>query len=114
MSIRLKSQLKKQRHARVRAKLSGTNERPRLVVARSLKHIEAQLIDDNKGRTLVMANDRNKKGTKMEKATQVGTDIAKMGIKKDIKIVVFDRGAYRYHGRVKALAEAARSQGLKF
>ncbi len=114
MSTQLKTQLKKQRHARVRAKLSGTNERPRLVVARSLQHIEAQLIDDNKGMTLAVVSDRNKKGSKIERAAQVGTDIAKISLKKDIKTVIFDRGARRYHGRVKALAEAARAAGLKF
>jgi len=109
------------RHIRVRAKVTGTPDRPRLSVFRSLSHIYAQVIDDSKGNTLVTAsttdaevksglNKKNKAG----EAEVVGTALAKRALEKGIKEVVFDRGGYRYHGRVKALAEAARKAGLKF
>lgn len=104
------------RHRRVRATLSGTAERPRLAVFRSVAHIEAQLIDDVAGRTLAMVTDRQlkTKGTKTERATAVGSAIAEAAIAKNITTVVFDRGGFHYHGRVKALADAARAGGLKF
>lgn len=104
------------RHARVRAKIHGAAHRPRLVVFRSLAHIEAQLIDDVAGKTLVATNDRilKLKGTKSERATAVGKAIAELAAAKKITTVVFDRGGYQYHGRVKALAEAARAAGLTF
>ena len=105
------------RHARVRAKLSGTKEAPRLCVYRSNKNIEAQLIDDVKGVTLVSSSSMALKlenGSNIEAAAKVGQDIAEKALAKKIKKVVFDRSGYIYHGRVKALAEAAREAGLDF
>lgn len=103
------------RHARTRAKMSGTTERPRLVVFRSNVNIYAQMIDDASGKTLVSANDMNiKKGTKTERAAEVGKLVAEAAKKAKIDTCVFDRNGYKYHGRVKALAEAAREAGLKF
>lgn len=103
------------RHTRVRAKVNGTAERPRLVVYRSLKAIYAKLVDDTSGKTLAEASDlKDKKGTKTERAKEVGIEIAKKGIEKKIGLCIFDRNGYQYHGRVKALAEAAREGGLKF
>lgn len=96
--------------------MTGTAYRPRLIVFRSLAHIEAQIIDDVAGKTLVAANDLTlkAKGTKTEHATAVGTAIAEKAKAKKITTVVFDRGGSKYHGRVKALAEAARAGGLTF
>lgn len=112
---------RKRRHARVRAKVKGISARPRLCVYRSLNHIYAQVIDDSSGNTLVVAStlDREIKTeangkAKTEKAGLVGALIAKRALGKKISGVVFDRGGYKYHGRVKALAEAARKEGLKF
>ena len=105
------------RHARVRAKISGTSETPRLCVYRSNKNIEAQLIDDVKGATLVASSSMSLKlenGSNIDAAKKVGEDIAKKALAKKIKKVVFDRSGYIYHGRVKALAEAAREAGLEF
>jgi large subunit ribosomal protein L18 len=103
------------RHARVRAKVSGTAERPRLSVFRSNGFIYAQIIDDAASKTLAAADDRSiKSGTKTERATQVGTDLATKAKKAGITKVVFDRGGYVFAGRVKALAEAARAAGLEF
>jgi large subunit ribosomal protein L18 len=103
------------RHRRVRAKVSGTKEVPRLCVFKSNNHIYAQLIDDEKGYTLASANDeKGEKKSKTERAKDVGQDIAKKAIELKIKKVVFDRGGYKYHGRVKSLAEGAREGGLKF
>ena len=105
------------RHARVRAKLSGTAEAPRLCVYRSNKNIEAQIIDDTKGVTLVASSSMALKldnGSNIEAAGKVGKDIAEKALAKNIKKVVFDRSGYIYHGRVKALAEAAREAGLDF
>jgi len=105
------------RHARVRAKISGTAEAPRLCVYRSNKNIEAQLIDDVKGVTLVSSSSMSLKlenGSNVEAAAQVGKDIATKALAKKIEKVIFDRSGYIYHGRVKALAEAAREAGLKF
>ena len=105
------------KHERVRAKISGTAECPRLVVFRSNKHIEAQIIDDVKGRTLVSASSVQLKlsnGSNVEGAKVVGSKIAELARAKKIKKVVFDRGGYIYHGRVAALADAAREGGLKF
>lgn len=114
-----KNVVRKKRHARVRVKLSGTPDRPRLNVFRSNKHIYAQLIDDVNKVTLVSAstldkNIANTTGTPVESATVVGGAIAKKAVDKGYSNVVFDRGGYLYHGRVKALAEAARENGLKF
>ena len=105
------------RHARVRAKISGTAEAPRLCVYRSNKNIEAQIIDDVKGVTLVSSSSMSLKlenGSNIEAAAQVGKDIATKAVAKKIKKVVFDRSGYIYHGRIKALAEAAREAGLEF
>ena len=109
------------RHARVRAKVSGTGERPRLSVFRSLNHTYAQVIDDTSGHTICAAStlDReiraNMDGkTKKEAAKMVGELLAELASEKGITRVVFDRGGYKYHGRVKALAEAARERGLVF
>ncbi len=103
------------RHKRVRAKVIGTKERPRLSVFRSNQHIYVQLIDDDKGQTLASFDDRKiKKGKRVEKAKEVGRTIAKKALEKKIKKVIFDRGGYKYHGQVKAVAEGAREGGLKF
>lgn len=105
------------RHARVRNKISGTESTPRLCVYRSNKHIEAQLIDDVKGVTLVSSSSAALKlenGGNVEGAKLVGKDIAEKALAKNITSVVFDRSGYIYHGRVAALAEAAREAGLKF
>jgi len=110
-----KQQSRLQRKRRIRAKISGSETRPRLVVFRSNNHITAQLIDDNNGLTLVSAHDlKEKKGSKIERAQKVGQEIAKGAKSKKIETCVFDRNGYRYHGRIKALAEAARETGLQF
>ena len=106
------------RHRRVRGRLSGTAERPRLVVFRSNRGIEAQLVDDLQGRTLAAASwlhlKKSFKGSKTEQASEVGKLLAANAKKAGIEQVVFDRGGYLYHGRVKALAEGAREGGLRF
>jgi large subunit ribosomal protein L18 len=113
-----KNQVRKKRHARVRTKITGTTERPRLNVFRSNKHLYAQLIDDTQGVTIASAStmDKDFNGTagNVEAAKLIGETIAKRATEKNIKSVVFDRGGYLYHGRVKALAEAARENGLEF
>jgi len=106
------------RHKRVRAKVSGTPERPRLNVFRSETNIYAQVIDDTTGRTLVSASSLEKSftcdGTKTDAARKVGQTVAERAKAKGIETVVFDRGGYLYHGRVQALAEGAREGGLQF
>lgn len=104
------------RIARVRAKVSGTTERPRLTVRRSLAHIYAQVVDDATGKTVAAASDADVKGkmTKSEAAAAVGKLVAERAIAKSVKAVVFDRRDKRYHGRIKALADAARAAGLVF
>jgi large subunit ribosomal protein L18 len=105
------------RHRRVRGKVSGTAERPRLVVFRSNRGIFAQLVDDEAGRTLASASwlaHRSLEGTKTEQATAVGKALAQAATNAGIRRCVFDRGGYLYHGRVKALAEGAREGGLRF
>jgi len=102
------------RHRRVRKKIAGTETRPRLAVFRSITHIYAQLIDDQNGKTLVAASDADATGKKSERANGVGTLLAERAKAAGIENVVFDRGGYRYHGRVKALADAARKGGLSF
>ena len=104
------------RHEKIRRTLSGTNETPRLCVFRSNAGIYAQLIDDVKGVTLANSSslELKLKGNNLETASAVGKDIAEKAKKAKIKTVVFDRGGYLYHGRVKALAEAARENGLQF
>ena len=108
-----------QRHNRVRGKISGTAERPRLCVFKSSKHIYAQIIDDTTGNTLVSCSTLDKAfadtyGGNIEAAKKIGEEIAKRALDKGIKDVVFDRGGYLYHGRVKELAEGAREGGLNF
>ena len=112
---------RKKRHERVRVKISGTAERPRLCVYRSLNNIYAQIIDDVAGNTLVACSSKEKAvaallegKTKVEQAKIVGEELAKKATAKGIEEVVFDRGGYLYHGRVKELAEGAREGGLKF
>lgn len=136
--MKTKREKRQRRHKRVRSKIKGTSRLPRLCVFRSNKHIYAQLIDDEKGKTLVSASDldikskiknkkqktqtKNKKTEKTQKplsgkeavAYQVGQILAKKALEKKFEKVVFDRGGYKYHGRIKALAEGAREAGLKF
>ena len=116
-----KKKMKIRRHARIRAKISGTNDRPRLSIFRSNKYIYAQLIDDETGKTLVAASDigikqgkTKTKKTKIERAKEVGNLVAKEAKTKKIKTIVFDRGGFIYAGRVRSLAEAARESGLVF
>ena len=104
-------------HDRIRRKLAGTGERPRLNVYRSLNHIYAQVIDDQKGETLVSASSlqlKLKTGGNIASAKEIGKAVAEKAVEKGIKKVVFDRGGYLYHGRIKALADAAREAGLEF
>ena len=112
--IKLAKQMR--RKARVRAKIFGTAKRPRLSVFRSLKGMNVQLIDDEKQKTLVSANSRElkSKAKKIEQAAELGKLVAKKAGDKKIKECVFDKGGYKYHGRVKALAEGAREGGMKF
>ncbi|MBI2574155.1 MAG: 50S ribosomal protein L18 [Candidatus Wildermuthbacteria bacterium] len=103
------------RHARIRAKIAGTQERPRLVVFRSNQHLYAQLVDDEKGHTMAAVSDFGVKGGKTlkDKAVLLGGMIAQKAKEKKIASVVFDRGGYKYHGLVKALADGAREEGLQ-
>jgi large subunit ribosomal protein L18 len=123
MRYQYKSQLspRKRRHLRVRSRLSGTSERPRLNVYRSSAHIYAQVIDDTRGHTLVSAStlesdivDAAEGPTKTEHARQVGLIVGRRAKETGIETVVFDRGGFKYHGRVQALADGAREAGLKF
>ena len=114
-----RNEARKARHARIRNKVSGTSELPRLCVFRSLKNISVQIIDDEKGVTLVSASSLDKdlnikNGGNIEASKLVGALVAKKAKKAKIKKVVFDRGGYLYHGRVKALVDAARENGLEF
>lgn len=112
-----KSAIRVRKHARVRAKISGTPDCPRLVVFRSNKNIEAQVIDDVKGVTLACASSvalKLENGSNIEAASKVGAALAEACVAKKISKVVFDRGGYIYHGRVAALADATRKGGLKF
>lgn len=116
-----RAELRRVRHKRIRKHMTGTAERPRLCVFRSSRHIYAQIIDDQSGHTLVSAStleeqlrDQVKGLKKTEQAAAVGRLIAERALEKGIKTVVFDRGGYKYHGRVKALADACREAGLEF
>jgi len=114
---RKRNEIRQRVHDRIRAKLSGTTERPRLNVYRSLNHIYVQVIDDAQGQTLVSASTvqaKIKTGGNVAAAREVGKLIAERAQEKGIKKVVFDRGGYLYHGRIKALADAARESGLEF
>jgi large subunit ribosomal protein L18 len=116
MSVLTKPQARRRRHRRVRGKIRGTSERPRLVVSRSNKGISAQLVDDMDSKTLAAASSlqlKSFKGNKKDQAAEVGKLLAQNAKKAEIEVVVFDRGGYLYHGRVKALADAAREGGLK-
>jgi large subunit ribosomal protein L18 len=121
MSVKTKEDIRARIHARIRKKLEGTPARPRLAVFRSQTHIYAQLIDDEAGRTLCSASSLDeslkkklKRGANVAAAKEVGALIASRAKEKGIAAVVFDRGGFLYHGRVKALADAAREGGLKF
>ncbi len=112
-----KNDVRQRVHKRIREKLSGTAARPRLNVYRSLNHIYAQLIDDMEGKTIVSASTREAKiktGGNLAAAKEVGKQIAEKAKAKGVSKVVFDRGGYLYHGRIRALADAAREAGLKF
>ena len=116
-----KEQLRQRRHQRIRVRVKGTGEKPRLSVYKSLNHIYAQLIDDTAGKTLLSASTLEKAvrtgakhGGNLDAAKKVGASLAQRALEKKISNVVFDRGGYRYHGCIKALADAAREQGLKF
>jgi large subunit ribosomal protein L18 len=118
MAVLTKPQARARRHRRVRGKVHGTAERPRLVVFRSNRGIEAQLVDDAEAKTLAAASSLNLKksfkGDKTKQAAEVGKLLAEKAKQANVETVVFDRAGYLYHGRVKALAEAAREGGLKF
>ncbi len=117
MATLTKREARARRHRRIRGKVAGTAERPRLVVSRSNKGIGAQLVDDLEGRTLAAATWQHLvgfKGTKTEQAAEVGKLLAENAKRAGIEAAVFDRAGYLYHGRVKALAEAAREGGLHF
>src|SRR6476661_2730670 len=114
-----KNAVRRKRHARVRTRLSGTEARPRLNVFRSNKHIYAQLIDDVNGVTIASASTLDKdvnldSSSNMDAAVKIGELVAKRAVEKGISTVIFDRGGYLYHGRIKALADAARENGLEF
>ena len=113
-----KKEVRSKIHKRIRKKLAGTTERPRLAIFRSVAHIYAQVIDDAEGKTLVSASSVDKggkiNGGNVMAAKQIGKLVAERAKEKGIKQVVFDRGGYHYHGRVKALADAAREAGLEF
>lgn len=118
---KIKSSKRIRRKARVRAKIFGTVKKPRLSIFKSLKHTSVQLIDDEKGKTLIAVDDKKFKGNKTEKAFELGKllakkslDPAKNGTGKKIKTCVFDKSGYKYHGRVKAVADGARAGGLRF
>jgi len=117
---KIKSDLRTRRRAAIRKRLSGTSERPRLVVFRSLKHIYAQIIDDSKGITLVSMSSKAKDfaagdaKTKTEISMSVGTKLGEKALAAGLKTIAFDRAGYKYHGRVKAVADGARKAGLEF
>ncbi len=118
MAVLTKPEARARRHKRVRGKVYGTAERPRLVVFRSNAGIEAQIVDDTEGKTLAGATwlhlKKSFKGNKTQQAAEVGKLLAERAKQANLESVVFDRGGYLFHGRVKALAEAAREGGLKF
>jgi large subunit ribosomal protein L18 len=114
---RKRNEIRQRVHDRIRAKMQGTPERPRLNVYRSLNHIYVQVIDDSKGVTIVSAStvaSKHKTGGNVAAAKEIGKLVAERAQEKGIKKVVFDRGGYLYHGRIKALADAAREAGLEF
>ncbi|WP_420237574.1 50S ribosomal protein L18 [Telmatobacter bradus] len=112
-----RNEIRQRIHTRIRRKLSGTAVRPRLNIYRSLNHIYAQLVDDQAGVTLVSASSielKMKTGGNIASAKEIGKVVAERAVAKGVKLVVFDRGGYLYHGRIKALADAAREAGLEF
>ena len=110
-----RNEIRQRIHSRIRQKMTGTAERPRLNVYRSTNHIYAQVIDDQNGVTLVEASSiKLKTGGNVAAAKEIGKAVAEKAVEKGIKKVVFDRGGYLYHGRIKALADAAREAGLEF
>jgi large subunit ribosomal protein L18 len=118
---KVRRESRQRRHVRLRAKVRGTTQRPRLVVHRSANHITAQVIDDSKGVTLVSAatydeamRSKTPKGGNIKAAQAIGEAIAMKALEKSITTVVFDRGGFDFHGRIKALADSARAKGLKF
>ncbi len=112
--FKIKRKKREIRHGRVRAKIFGTKDRPRMAVYRSLNSCYVQLINDETGKTLVAFDDRKIKGNKTKRAEELGKKIAQLAKEKKITSVVFDRGGFKYQGRVKAVAESAREAGLKF
>ena len=121
MSTKTKQDIRQRLHDRIRKKIRGTPERPRLAVFRSQSHIYAQVVDDDAGRTLVAASSldkdlraKSRRGGTVAAAKEVGSLIASRAKEKGIAAVVFDRGGFQYHGRIKALADAAREAGLRF
>jgi large subunit ribosomal protein L18 len=117
ITLNKRNAIRQRIHARIRQKMAGTAERPRLNVYRSLNHIYAQVIDDQKGETLASASTlalKVKTGGNVAAAKEIGKAVAEQAVKQGIKKVVFDRGGYLYHGRIKALADAAREAGLEF
>ena len=114
MIPKTRQDLRARRHLRVRKNVAGTAERPRLVVFRSLKHITAQIVDDTTGRTMMTVTSVKLEGKKSEKSVQVGKMIAEKAKAAGVSKVVFDRAGYKYHGRVKAVADGAREGGLEF
>ncbi|HEX4031467.1 MAG TPA: 50S ribosomal protein L18 [Terracidiphilus sp.] len=112
-----RNEIRQRIHSRIREKLAGTTERPRLNIYRSLNHIYAQVIDDQKGETLASASSlalKFKTGGNVAAAREIGKAVAEKAVAQGIKRVVFDRGGFLYHGRIKALADAAREAGLEF
>ena len=115
ITLTKRNEIRQRIHSRIRRKLAGTPERPRLSVHRSLNNIYAQVIDDQNGVTLASASTiKQKTGGNIASAKEIGKAVAEAAVAKGIKKVVFDRGGYLYHGRVKALADAAREAGLEF
>lgn len=110
----IKTQRRERRHRRIRARISGTADKPRLAVFRSNKYMYAQLIDDDAQKTIAAASTVGMKGTEMENAQKIGTMIADAAKAKNISAVALDRGGFNYSGKIKALADAAREAGLKF
>lgn len=114
-SQKVKHQKRARRHVRIRARVSGTAQKPRLIVFRSLRFIYAQIVDDTSGKILFSAHDmKAKTGTKVERAKAIGLEVAEKAVKAGVKACVFDRNGYKYHGRVQAVADGAREGGLQF
>lgn len=117
ITLTKRNEIRQRIHTRIREKVTGTTERPRLNVYRSLSHVYAQVIDDQKGVTLASASSlelKLKTGGNVASAKEIGKAVAERAVAKGVKKVVFDRGGYLYHGRIKALADAAREAGLEF